>query len=309
MNPSSVVRSFGLRQFNCRRLWRDGAVHDGASSVGWTSWISEFFLPTDQPFRYDGTVGSYGREAGFLFHSSIHSSPIPGIADLLRLVSGLRLIILRATCWHLCRCPCGVLAHVGRFRAETMTFGRVAGRKQQKRCCTQLRMKDVDEETLQIYEIQREIQSLKHELREQQWTLEEKSQHEDLCHAEYDDRCEVCVRVRTQFCDNSVEQANINLCHRVTELQDENRKLKQQVGELKRVNEKVRVEMKTMTLEFYQELDWQLKQNDADRIRLESENKSLLQEIQQCKQALDMNRKSFALKERDLRDQCAHLEK
>ena len=63
-----------------------------------------------------------------------------------------------------------------------------------------------------------------------------------------------------------------------------------------------------MTLEFHQELDWQLKQNDADRIRLESENKSLLQEIQQCKQALVMNRKSFALKERDLRDQCAHLE-
>ena len=31
---------------------------------------------------------------------------------------------------------------------------RVAGRKQHKRCCTQLRMKDVDEETLQIYEIQ-----------------------------------------------------------------------------------------------------------------------------------------------------------
>ena len=127
------------------------------------------------------------------------------------------------------------------------------------------------------------------------------------CHAEYDDRCEVCVRVRKQFCDNSVEQANINLCHRVTELQDENRKLKQQVGELKRVNEKDRVEMKAMTLEFYQELDWQLKQNDADRIRLESENKSLLQEVQQCKQALDMNRKSFVLKERDMRDQCARL--
>ena len=169
-------------------------------------------------------------------------------------------------------------------------------------------MKDVDEETFQFYEIQREIQSLKHELREQQWTLEEKSQHESRCHAEYDDRCEVCVRVRKQFCDNSVEQANINLCHRVTELQDENRRLKQQVGELKRVNEKDRVEMKTMTLEFYQELDWQLKQNDADRIQLESENKSLLQELQQCKQALDMNRKSFALKERDMRDQCAHME-
>ena len=60
------------------------------------------------------------------------------------------------------------------FWLETMTFGRVAGRKQQKRCCNQLRMKDVDEETLQIYEIQREIQSLKHELREQQWSLEEK---------------------------------------------------------------------------------------------------------------------------------------
>ena len=136
------------------------------------------------------------------------------------------------------------------FWLETMTFVRVAGRKQQKRCCNQLRMKDVDEETFQIYEIQREIQSFKHELREQQWSLEEKSQHESRCHAEYDNRCEICVRVRKQFCDNSVEQANINLCHRVTEIQDENRKLKQQVGELKRVNEKDRVKMKTMTLEF-----------------------------------------------------------
>ena len=194
------------------------------------------------------------------------------------------------------------------FWLETMTFVPVAGRKQQKRCCNQLRVKEVDEETLQIYELQREIQSLRHELREQQWTLEEKSQHEDRGNAEYDDRCEVCVRVRKQFCDNGVEQVNIDLRHRVTELQDENRRLKQQVGELKRVDEKVRAEMKVMTLDFHQELDWLLKQNDADRIRLESENKSLLQEVQQCKQALDMNRKSFALKERDMRDQCAHLE-
>ena len=94
-------------QPNCRRLWgRDGAVHDGF--MGLVSCLDQLdlrvlcvqetqspvlgTLPTDQPFRYDGPVGSSGREAGFLFHSSIHSSPIPGIPDLQslrwRLVSG-----------------------------------------------------------------------------------------------------------------------------------------------------------------------------------------------------------------------------
>ena len=35
-------------------------------------------LPVDHPFRYDGLVGSHGREAGFLLHSSIVTLPIPG---------------------------------------------------------------------------------------------------------------------------------------------------------------------------------------------------------------------------------------
>ena len=49
-------------------------------------------LPVDQPFRYVGPVGSHGREAGFLFHSSIVASPIPGTPDSQslrwRLISG-----------------------------------------------------------------------------------------------------------------------------------------------------------------------------------------------------------------------------
>ena len=69
---------------------------------------------------------------------------------------------------------------------------------------------------------------------------------------------------------------------------EKNRKLKQRVGELKRVEQKVRDEkkaaLKAKTLEFHQELDWQLEQNDADRIRLESEKKSLQREVQHCKQ-------------------------
>ena len=60
-------------------------------------------------------------------------------------------------------------------------------------------------------------------------------------HAAYDDRCEICVLVEEHWCDNGVEQVKIDLRHRVTELQDENRKLKQ-VGELRRVEEKVRDE-------------------------------------------------------------------
>ena len=160
-----------------------------------------------------------------------------------------------------------------------------------------------DEETLKIYEILREIQSLRHDVREQQWTLDEKYQHEARGHAEHDDGCEECEQVREQWCDNDVEQVNIDLRHRVTEPQDENRELRQQVGELRRVEQKVRDEkkavLKAKTLEFHQELDWQLEQNDADRIRLESEKKSLQREVQEL----------CALKEKDLRDQCVRLQR
>ena len=71
---------------------------------------------------------------------------------------------------------------------------------------------------------------------------------------------------------------------------EENRKLKQQVGELKRVAQKVRDEkkaaLKAKTLEFHRELDWPLEQEDADRI-LEFEKKSLQREVQQCKQEIE----------------------
>ena len=50
-------------------------------------------LPVDQPFRYDGPIGSHGREAEFLMlHTSIVASPVPGTPDSQslrwRLVSG-----------------------------------------------------------------------------------------------------------------------------------------------------------------------------------------------------------------------------
>ena len=49
-------------------------------------------LPVDQPFRCDGPEGSHGREAGFLLHSTIVASPVPGTPDSQslrwRLVSG-----------------------------------------------------------------------------------------------------------------------------------------------------------------------------------------------------------------------------
>ena len=72
---------------------------------------------------------------------------------------------------------------------------------------------------------------------------------------------------------------------------EKNRKLKQQVGELKRVAQWVRDEkkaaLKTKTLELHREPDWSLEQEDADRIRLESEKKSLQREVQQCKQEIE----------------------
>ena len=69
---------------------------------------------------------------------------------------------------------------------------------------------------------------------------------------------------------------------------EENRKLKQRVGELKRFEQKVRDEkkaaLKAKTLDFHQELDWQLEQNDADRIRLE-----------QCKQEIEERKTKVSL--------------
>ena len=80
---------------------------------------------------------------------------------------------------------------------------------------------------------------------------------------------------------------------------EENRKLKQQVGELKRVAQKVRDEkkaaLKTKTLEFHRELDWPLEQEDADRIRLEFERKSFQREVQQCKQEIEERKTNKSL--------------
>ena len=80
---------------------------------------------------------------------------------------------------------------------------------------------------------------------------------------------------------------------------EENRKLKQQVGELKRVAQKVRDEkkaaLKTKTLESHRELYWPLEQEDADRIRLETEKKSLQREVQQCKQEIEKRKTKESL--------------
>ena len=142
VNPSSVVHSFGLGQFNCRRLWvarwgcaqrvhgprqlfepaqspsslcpRNRVSFDGNSSHRpafplrrpcWKLWPrGGFSVPFLNPFV------SYSRDCG---------SPVSPLASGLR--CHLRLLVLRATCWHLCRCPCGVLTHIGRFCASCLT--------------------------------------------------------------------------------------------------------------------------------------------------------------------------------------------
>ena len=75
------------------------------------------------------------------------------------------------------------------------------------------------------------------------------------------------------------------------QLSEENRKLKQPVGASKRIEQKVRDEkkaaLKAKTLEFHQELNWKLEQKDENRIRLESEKKSLQREVQLCKQEIE----------------------
>ena len=95
--PLLSFHPLGLVQLNCRRLWgRDGSIHDGfmglVSCLDWlglqTLCVHETqsplmgTLPVDQPFRHGGPVGSHGRQAGFLLHSSIVASSIPGTPDL-----------------------------------------------------------------------------------------------------------------------------------------------------------------------------------------------------------------------------------
>ena len=86
LTPTPLVQSLGLGQLNCRRLWgRDGSVHDGF--MGLVSCLDQLGLQilcvqeTQSPLM-GGLVGSYGREAGFLLHSSIVAPPIPGTPDL-----------------------------------------------------------------------------------------------------------------------------------------------------------------------------------------------------------------------------------
>ena len=96
VTPTPLVQSLALGQLNCRRLWsRDGSIHDGF--MGLVSCLDQLglqvlcvqetqsppmsSLPVDQPFRYDGPVGSHGREAGFLLRSSIVATPIPWTPD------------------------------------------------------------------------------------------------------------------------------------------------------------------------------------------------------------------------------------
>ena len=100
LKRAKPLKNWAVSLFNCRHLWgRDGAVHDGF--MGLVSCLDQL----DLRVLYDGPVGSYGCEAGFLFHFSIHSSPIPTIADL------------QSLCWRLVSgviCVCSNYApHVG----------------------------------------------------------------------------------------------------------------------------------------------------------------------------------------------------
>ena len=108
VTPTSLVRTLGLGQLNCRRLWgRDSSVHDGF--IGLVSCLDQLglqvvcvqetqsplvsSLPVDQPFRHDGPIGSHGREAGFLLLVASLSlgplthSPFAGVSSRVLFVS------------------------------------------------------------------------------------------------------------------------------------------------------------------------------------------------------------------------------
>ena len=105
VTPTPFVQSLGLGQLHCRLWSRDGSIHDGF--MGLVSCLDQLglqvlcvqetqsplmsSLPMDQPFAV--SVGSHGREAGSLFHSSIVASPTPDSQSL-----RWRLISARSLC-------------------------------------------------------------------------------------------------------------------------------------------------------------------------------------------------------------------
>ena len=96
MRDGSASESLCVASFNARRLWQhDQSVHEGfrvfsdsllENHVGVVC-IQEVFagdfptLPSDQPYTYDGPIGSGGREAAFLVRAGVCGSPVLGVAD------------------------------------------------------------------------------------------------------------------------------------------------------------------------------------------------------------------------------------
>ena len=94
--PVNPVVSLSIGTFNARRLWqRDESVHDGFRVLThildvWSVsvlCIQEVqaeecpSLPVDQPYHYDGLVGTGGREAAFLVRGGVSGAPTSGVVD------------------------------------------------------------------------------------------------------------------------------------------------------------------------------------------------------------------------------------
>ena len=104
---SSVVCSISSLYPRNRVSFDGNSSHRPAFPLRWPCWKlwprGGFSVPFLNPFV------SYSRDCG---------SPVSPLASGLR--CHLRLLVPRATCWHLCRCPCGVLTHIGRFCASCL---------------------------------------------------------------------------------------------------------------------------------------------------------------------------------------------
>ena len=94
--PVTPSEALSVGTFNARRLWSgDGSIHDGFSVLThilsvWTVSVlciqevqaGEFpSLPVDQPYHYDGPVGTRGREAAFLVRRGVRGVPVTGVDD------------------------------------------------------------------------------------------------------------------------------------------------------------------------------------------------------------------------------------
>ena len=166
-----------------------------------------------------------------------------------------------------------------------------------------------DEETLEVYAIQREIKSLRKDLRELQWTPEEKYRHESRGLAEHNERCVICVKVgrklgvraQEQWTDDGVD---------VTELQSENARLKVCAETSAADRDSVRVEHEKRNAELHFEVledEEKLTVREQENSKLECLVKMLRGEVERTHKSSEASTDKITLVRLAGEDDSQHL--